>query len=256
MKLIVAVDNNFGIGKDGGIPWRLRGDLKYFKEQTLGHAVIMGRKSLESLPGGKPLKDRINIVLTRDCGYAPEGVIVCHGIEEVLALPEAEDAFVIGGESIYKAFLPYCEKALVTKVDGSFDVDTYMVNLDDAADWEMTETSVMLEEEGVSYRFTVYENRAAEQNRLRALREEINSVSCVCLKICNDEFEADVLISLLESCGILAFKRFGGHSATAKLYCGGSNLGTYIFVSSTQYDEAKAIIEAPFDASEIEEAQE
>ena len=91
--------------------------------------------------------------------------------------------------------------------------------------------------------------------REEVIREEIDSISCVCLKICNEEFEADVLISLLKSCGIIAFKRFGGHSSAAKLYCGGSNLGTYIFVSSAQYDEAKAIIEAPFDASELEGGQ-
>lgn len=161
MKLIVAADKNFAIGKDGGIPWRLRGDLMYFKEKTLGHSVIMGRKTLESLPGGRPLKDRTNIVLTRDMTYAPEGVIVCRSIEEVLALPEAKDAFIIGGESIYKVFLPYCTHALVTKVEGEFEADTYMVNLDALDNWEMTSASDVQEENGIEYRFTVYENSAA-----------------------------------------------------------------------------------------------
>ncbi len=249
MKLIVAVDHNFAIGKDGGIPWRLRGDLMYFKEKTLGHSVIMGRKTLESLPGGKPLKDRTNIVLTRDMTYAPEGVVVCHSIEEVLALPEAADAFVVGGESVYKAFLPYCTHALVTKVDGTFDADTYMVNLDATDNWSLISTSDAQEENGIVYRFTVYENNTP------MICEKIEDIECVCLMTLSDEFDADVKISLLESCGIRAFKRFGGHSAVAKLYCGGSNLGTYIFVSAAQYDEAKAILNAPFDEATLEVEQ-
>ncbi len=256
MKLIVAVDNNFAIGKDGGIPWRLRGDLQYFKQQTLGHSVVMGRKTLESLPGGRPLKDRTNIVLTRVAAYAPEGVTVCHSVEEVLALPEAEDAFVIGGESIYKAFLPYCTHALVTKVDGEFEADTYMENLDVLADWKMTESSVIFEENDLKYRFTVYENKPLIREKLRNLRETIEYIECVCLTTCNKEFEADILISLLKSCGIHAFKKFGGHSSVAKVYCGGTNLGTYIYVNAAQYEEAKAILDAPFDENELEGAQE
>lgn len=252
MKLIVAADKNFGIGKDGAIPWRLRADLMYFKEKTLGHAVIMGRKTLESLPGGKPLKDRVNIVLTRDEAYAPEGVVVCHSAEEVLALPEAKDAFVIGGESIYKAFLPYCAEALVTKVDGEFDVDTYMENLDLLENWRMSNVGESQEENGLGFCFTVYENMDVCP---MPAQEIIEDISCVQLGWYADEFDADVKISLLQSCGIVAFKRFGGSSAVAKLACGGSNLGVFIYVSSTQYAEAKAILDAPFDESEMEEEE-
>ena len=247
MKLIVAADNNFAIGKDGGIPWRLKGDLKYFKEQTLGHAVIMGRMTLESLPGGKPLKDRVNIVLTRDNSYAPEGVIVAHSVEEVLAFPNIEDAFVIGGESVYKAFLPYCTHALVTKVQGDFEADTYMVNLDAHADWRLCDTSLTMEEDGVRYCFTVYENMKVQRSV-----EMFDYIECTRLMTCEDEFDADVKISLLNSCGIHAFKKYGGFSSAAKIYCGGTNLGTYIYVSVEQYDEAKAILEAPFNESEFE----
>ncbi len=248
MKLIVAADKNFAIGNDGGIPWRLRGDLLYFKEKTLGHAVVMGRKTLESLPGGKPLKDRVNIVLTRDADYAPEGATVCHSVEEVLALPEAQDAFVIGGESIYKAFLPYCSHALVTKVDGEFEADTYMVDLDVHPDWKLTDCGEMQEENGICYRFTVYENTA---NAVEVLHATIDQIDCTCLAILNDEFEADIKLSLLHSCGITAFKKFGGFSSVAKVYCGSTNLGVYLFVSTAQYAEAKEILEAPFDESEI-----
>ena len=101
----------------------------------------------------------------------------------------------------------------------------------------------------------MYENKELLQEKLQNLRETIDAVECCCLTVCNDEFEADVLISLLKSCGILAFKKFGGFSAAAKIYCGGTNLGTYVFVSSAQYEEAKAIIEAPFDEDELEGAQ-
>lgn len=249
MRLIVAVDDAFGIGKNGQIPWRLKGDLTYFKEQTLGQAVIMGRKTLESLPNGKPLKDRVNIVLTHDTDFTPDGVIVKHSVEDVLSMEEAEDAFVIGGESVYKAFLPYCTSALVTKVRGNFGADTHMVNLDALENWTLTQSGEPIEENGLTYRFTVYENTKPSKR----LRETIENIDCVCLMCDNDEFDADVKIALLKSCGILAFKKYGGFSSVAKTYCGSSNLGVYIFVSTAQYAEAKAVLEAPFDTSELEE---
>ena len=119
MNLIAAADENWGIGKNGGLLAHISGDMKYFRETTKGKIVVMGRKTLESFPGGKPLKNRVNIVLTGNKDFVPEGVVICHSVEETLEkLKEypKEDVFIIGGGMIYKAFLPWCEKAYITHV--------------------------------------------------------------------------------------------------------------------------------------------
>lgn len=108
MNLIAAADENWGIGKNGGLLAHISGDMKYFRETTKGKIVVMGRKTLESFPGGKPLKNRVNIVLTGNKDFVPEGVVICHSVEETLEkLKEypKEDVFIIGGGMIYKAFL-------------------------------------------------------------------------------------------------------------------------------------------------------
>ena len=112
MNLIAAADENWGIGKNGGLLAHISGDMKYFRETTKGKIVVMGRKTLESFPGGKPLKNRVNIVLTGNKDFVPEGVVICHSVEETLEkLKEypKEDVFIIGGGMIYKAFLPWCK---------------------------------------------------------------------------------------------------------------------------------------------------
>ena len=117
MNLIVAVDEKWGIGKDGGLLAHLPEDMKYFRETTSGRTVVMGRRTLESFPGGKPLKNRVNMVLSRNESYSPEGVQVYHRAEDVLeALKDCneDDVFIIGGGMIYREFLPYCNKAYVT----------------------------------------------------------------------------------------------------------------------------------------------
>ena len=127
MNLIAAADENWGIGKNGGLLAHISGDMKYFRETTKGKVVVMGRKTLESFPGGKPLKNRVNIVLTQNQDFAPEGVTVCHSIEETLETLKQypkEDVFIIGGGMIYKAFLPWCEKAYITHVYHTFEADT------------------------------------------------------------------------------------------------------------------------------------
>ena len=119
MKSIVCVSPDWGIGDGVGMLYHIPGDLKYFKEQTAGHTVIMGRKTLESLPGGKPLPKRRNIVLTRDRRFRRPGVYVCHDLQELQELLAAlgeEEPFVIGGGEIYQMLLPFCDSALVTRV--------------------------------------------------------------------------------------------------------------------------------------------
>lgn len=160
MNLIVNADKNWGIGKNNELLVQIPNDMKMFRSTTIGNVVVMGRKTLESFPNGKPLPKRTNIVLTKNKNFAAKGAIVVHSKEELLEelkkYPE-ENIFVIGGESIYRMLLPYCTTAYVTRTDYAYDVDTYFPNLDELPEWKLVEES---EEEtyfDIEYRFTKYE---------------------------------------------------------------------------------------------------
>lgn len=155
MKLIVVADKNWGIGKDNKLLCHLPGDLKYFKEKTLGKTIVMGRKTLESLPGGKPLPGRKTIILTRDKTLVNDGVQIIHSIEELLSIND-EELIVAGGGQIYNQLLEYCDSCLITKLDCSFDADTFLPDLDTSVDFEMIWQSEEQVENGISYRFTEY----------------------------------------------------------------------------------------------------
>lgn len=158
MKAIVCVSPDWGIGDGTGMLYRLPGDLKYFREQTKGHSVIMGRKTLESLPGGRPLPGRRNIVLTRDRRFSKPDVYTCHSVkelQELLAALGENSPFVIGGGEVYSLLLPYCESALVTRVEQEPPIAPTVFFPDlSAAGWRETKKSALLEENGFSYRFT------------------------------------------------------------------------------------------------------
>lgn len=142
MKLIAAVDSNWAIGNRGQQLVNIPQDQKMFRDMTLGKVIVMGRKTLESLPGGQPLYGRTNVVLTRDPQFKAKGARICHSVEEVLELLKdipQDDIYIIGGETIYEQFLPYCEEALVTWIDYEYAADTYFPNLDESEDWVMTE---------------------------------------------------------------------------------------------------------------------
>ena len=159
MKLIVAVDKNWAIGKNNKLMWSIPADMKFFRETTQGNVVIMGRKTLESFPQGQPLKNRVNIVISRKPDYQVKGAVVVHSVEE--AVEESKkyegEVFVIGGESIYRAMLPYCHTALVTMIDHAFDADTYFPSLDQDDEWQMTKISEEQTCFDLEYYFTVYE---------------------------------------------------------------------------------------------------
>lgn len=162
MNLMVAVDQAWGIGRDGGLLAHLPGDMKYFRDTTRGKVVVMGRKTLESFPDQKPLKGRVNIVLTKNKEYCPQGVTVCHDAEEameVLRQYPREDIFIIGGGMIYREFLPYCRKAYVTCIHHFFQADTDFVNLDREQDWEKETVGEMQEDNGLAYEFRTYVRR-------------------------------------------------------------------------------------------------
>jgi len=144
MNLIVAVDRNWAIGKDNKLLVSIPDDMKFFRETTSGKVVVMGRKTLESFPNGKPLKNRVNIVLTRDNNYQVKDAIVVHSKEELnaeLTKYNSDDIFIIGGESIYRMMLDECDRAFVTYVDYAYDADTYFPNLDDNSKWKLAEES-------------------------------------------------------------------------------------------------------------------
>ena len=156
MELIVAVYDDWGIGKDGTQPVALLADRKFFRETTRGAMVIVGRKTLADFPGGRPLPNRVNVVLTRQDVEIPD-VVICHSPEEAVALAKnAERAMVIGGGSIYKQMLPYCDTAYVTKVHARPGSDTFFPNLDAHPQWELSQILQSGEENGIAYEMCLY----------------------------------------------------------------------------------------------------
>lgn len=144
MKMIVAVDKEWGIGNKGDLLARVRADLQNFRRHTDGKTVVFGSNTLATFPGGRPLKNRTNIVLHPSPDYAPEGAVVAHSLEELFQLLKpipTDNVYVIGGASVYRQLLPYCDTAIITKFDRSFEKDVFIPNLDDSPEWELTETS-------------------------------------------------------------------------------------------------------------------
>lgn len=144
MNIIVAADKNWAIGNRNSLLVKIPRDQKFFQEMTMGKVVVMGRKTLESLPQKQPLKNRTNIVLSKDKNYRVNGAIVLHSLEELLEelkKYDDEDIFIAGGESIYRQMLPYCNTAHVTKIDYAYEADTHFPNLDELPEWQITADS-------------------------------------------------------------------------------------------------------------------
>lgn len=157
---IVVVDKNWGIGFQGDLLAHLPGDLAYFKEKTLGKVVLMGRETLESLPGGKPLSGRTTVVLTRNAEYEATCEVI-NSLEEFLDKCEVggmefEEVFIAGGAQIYEQFLPHCDKCLITKIDSEFEADKHFPDLDSSDEFKLVSESEVHEENGFTYRFTEY----------------------------------------------------------------------------------------------------
>ncbi|MBQ8151278.1 MAG: dihydrofolate reductase [Firmicutes bacterium] len=158
MNAIVVVDRNWAIGKDGNLLVHLPGDLKYYKEKTIGNVIVYGRKTLSTYPGGKPLPGRTNIVLTRNAGYENEDCIICHSRDEVLERVKAfddEKVFISGGAEIYQLFFDDVDTFYVTKIDEEYEADRHFPDLDKLGFkvvWESEEQ----EHKGTKYRFLKY----------------------------------------------------------------------------------------------------
>ena len=169
MKLVVAVDKEWGIGYKGNLLANVRADLRNFRNLTKDNVVVLGSKTLKTFPEGKILKNRINIVLSRNPDFSPEGAIMARSIDELLEIIKKYDndrIFVIGGSQIYSALLPYCDTAIVTKFDKSFQKDAYFPNLDEDDSWELTEigeeqtTNPETDtEKDMTFRFCIYNRK-------------------------------------------------------------------------------------------------
>lgn len=162
MNLIVAVDKHWAIGNGGKQLVNIPHDLKRFRDMTLGKVIVMGRKTLEALPGGQSLYGRENIVLSHDPQYQVKGATVCHSIEEVLERVRtyaSEDVYIIGGDSVYHQFLPYCDTAYVTYIDFAYHADTYFPNLEAEADWKLAEESDEQTYFDLCYTYQIYKKQ-------------------------------------------------------------------------------------------------
>jgi len=160
MDVIAAVSISWGIGRNNDLLFHIKEDMRRFRTLTSGGTVIMGRKNLESLPGGAPLPKRRNIVLTRNPSFHREGTERACSVEEVLAMTAGEDnVWVIGGGEIYAALLPYCQRCLITKVEAEADYDTMFPNLDRHPDWLVEEEGEPRFDGALRYRFVTYRNR-------------------------------------------------------------------------------------------------
>ncbi|MCC8123199.1 MAG: dihydrofolate reductase [Oscillospiraceae bacterium] len=158
MNLIVAVDRNWAIGKDGDQLVYIPADLKRFQALTMGHALILGRKTLATFPKGLPLAGRRNLILSRDSAFSPTGGEVFRSLDSLLAAAP-EDAFVVGGESVYRALLPHCDTAYVTKIDHTYPADVFFPDLDIDAQWYLAQEEAPLEQKGLSFRYLTYRRR-------------------------------------------------------------------------------------------------
>ena len=163
MDIIVCIDKNNGIGKDGGLLFRIPEDMAYFRRMTVNKTVIMGRKTLESLPGGRPLENRRNIVLTRNKDSVPEGVDAVSSIDELKGAIGRDKAFVIGGESIYAMLLDYCKRAYVTEVEADGNADRFFPDIRSMPNWRLAEQGEEREHDGLKYRFNVYKNHSIKE---------------------------------------------------------------------------------------------
>ena len=160
MNLIVAVDENWAIGNKNELLISIPADHKFFRQETTGKVVILGRKTLETFPQGLPLKNRTNIIMSTNKDYQVKDAVVVHNLDELLSQIEkydTEDVYVVGGESVYRLLLPYCDTAHVTKIDHAYEADAYFPNLDAMPEWKITADSEEQTYFDITYHFLKYE---------------------------------------------------------------------------------------------------
>ena len=160
MNMIAAVDRNWAIGRKGGLLISIPNDQKHFREETYGKVVVLGRKTLQTFPQGMPLPGRTNIILSGNPDYKVKGALVVHSLEELiqeLKSYSTEDVYIIGGESVYRQLLPYCDTVHLTKIDHAYEADAYFPNLDKDPEWKIAADSDELTYFDIAYTFYRYE---------------------------------------------------------------------------------------------------
>ncbi len=159
MKAIVAVDENWAIGNKGSLLVSIPSDQKNFRAYTTGKVIVLGRKTLETFPQKQPLKNRTNIILTSDRNYKAGDAIIVHSTEELmeeLKKYDTDDIYIIGGDSVYKQFVPLCDTAIVTKLARKYESDAYFPNLDEDPDWELVEEGEEQTYFDIEFNFNTY----------------------------------------------------------------------------------------------------
>ena len=160
MIAMVAVDKNWGIGTNGDQIVYIPGDLKRFREFTTGNTIVLGRKTVATFPGGKPLKNRRNLILSRNPDYAPEGGEVYPDLEALMQqVTDPDNTYVVGGASVYQTMIGQCDRAYVTKIDAEYPADCWFPNLDEDPNWEIYEESEEMDHEGLRYRYVNYRRK-------------------------------------------------------------------------------------------------
>ena len=162
MKIIVAADKKWGIGYRNKLLVSIPKDMKHFKECTTGNVIVLGRKTMETFPGGRPLPNRTNIVLSGNKNLKIEGATVVNDIQallEELKKYDSDSVYIVGGESIYRQMLPYCDTAIVTKIDHAYSADAFFTDLDSDPEWEIADESDEEYYFDVIYTFTTYKRK-------------------------------------------------------------------------------------------------
>lgn len=155
LSIIVAMARNRVIGVDNKLPWHIPGDLKYFKGLTMGHHIIMGRKTYESI--GRPLPGRTTVIVSRDPGYAQDGCLIAHSLDEAIQLAEGDDqVFFVGGGSLYEQALPRVGRLYITEIQADYDGDAHFPEFDRAI-WREVSRDRRRSEDGLEFDYVVYE---------------------------------------------------------------------------------------------------
>ncbi|MCI6915647.1 MAG: dihydrofolate reductase [Lachnospiraceae bacterium] len=166
MKLIAAVDQNWAIGNRDDLLVHIPEDQKNFRRITTGNVVVLGRKTLSGFPGGRPLKDRLNVILTKNPDFEAGDAVIVRSQEELfeqLKKYPSNEVYVIGGGTLYKMLEPYCDEAIITKIDYSYQADTYFPNLDEKENWELVEEGEEQTYFDLIYHFDTYRNKTPKE---------------------------------------------------------------------------------------------
>ncbi len=159
MKIIVAADKNWAIGNKGELLVSIPNDHKMFRQETTGKVVVLGRKTLATFPEGRPLKNRTNIILSHNVSFTVKDAVVVHSVDELLECVKeysTDDVYIIGGASIYEQMLPYCDTAIVTKIDTSYEADAFFPDLDKSPEWKIVSESEEQTYFDLEYNFVTY----------------------------------------------------------------------------------------------------